>query len=61
MVERREAEGVPWKALADLLGVYPGPLSSLPRLKYGTSMTMAMKLTQWLGHSAASFTYAAEW
>lgn len=58
---RREAEGLTWKALADLLGVYPGPLSSLSRLKYGTSMTMAMKLTQWLGHSAASFTYLAEW
>lgn len=59
--KRREAEGMTWKALADQLGVYPGPLSSLSRLKYGTSMTMAMKLTQWLGHSAASFTYAAEW
>ncbi len=58
---RREAEGLTWKALADYLGVYPGPLSSLSRLKYGTSMTMAMKLTQWLGKSASSFTYAAEW
>lgn len=61
MAARREAEGLTWKALADHLGVYPGPLSSLTRLRYGTSMTMAMKLTQWLGHSAASFTYAAEW
>lgn len=61
MVARREAEGLTWKSLAELLGVYPGPLSSLPRLRYGTSMTMAMKLTQWLGRSAASFTYAAEW
>ncbi len=61
MNERRVAEGLTWKALADLLGVYAGPLSSLPRLKYGTSMTMAMKLTQWLECSAASFTYAAQW
>ena len=61
MAARRQAEGPTWKALADLLGVHPGPLSSLPRLKYGTSMTMAMKLTQWLGQSAASFTYAADW
>lgn len=61
MVARREKEGLTWKSLAELLGVYPGPLSSLPRLRYGTSMTMAMKLTQWLGQSAASFTYAADW
>ncbi len=61
MAVRRRAEGLTWKVLADLLGVYPGPLASLPRLRYGTSMTMAMKLTQWLGSSAASFTYAAEW
>jgi hypothetical protein len=61
MNERRVTEGLTWKALADLLGVYEGPLSSLTRLKYGTSMTMAMKLTQWLGCSAASFTYAAQW
>lgn len=61
MNERRTAEGLTWKALADLLGVYQGPLSSLARLTYGTSMTMAMKLTQWLGRSAASFTYATRW
>lgn len=61
MNERRLAENLTWNALAELLGVYPGPLSSLPRLKYGTSMTIAMKLTQWLGCSAASFTYAATW
>lgn len=58
---RREAEGLTWKVLADQLNVPLGPLSSLSRLKYGTSMTLAMKLTQWLGHSAANFTYAAEW
>jgi hypothetical protein len=61
MNERRVAEGLTWKALAEQLGVFPGPLSSLPRLKYGTSMTMAMKLTQWLECSAASFVDAAEW
>jgi hypothetical protein len=61
MNERRTAEGLTWKALASQLGVYEGPLSSLMRLKYGTSMTMAMKLTQWLGVSAASYVYAAEW
>lgn len=61
MAARLEAEGLTWKSLADHLGVYPGPLSSLSRLRYGTSVTMAMKLTQWLGHSAVSFTYAAEW
>jgi hypothetical protein len=61
MNERRIAERLTWKGLADILGVYEGPLSSLTRLKYGTSMTLAMKVTQWLGCSAASFTYAAEW
>lgn len=61
MNERRGAEGLTWQALADQLGVYPGPLSSLSRLKYGTSMTMAMKLTQWLGCSAATYVHAAPW
>lgn len=61
MNERRRVEGVTWQELANQLGVYPGPLSSLTRLKYGTSMTMAMKLTQWLGCSAATYVYAAKW
>jgi hypothetical protein len=59
--ERRQAEGLTWKTLADRLGTHAGPLSSLARLKYGTSMTMAMKLTQWLGCSAATFVCAAQW
>lgn len=58
---RRKERGMTWRDLAEELGCPVSQVSALRRIRYAIGMTLAMRLTQWLGRSAASFTYAAEW
>ena len=56
---RREL-GLTWPALAVEMGCSRSQVD-LRRLRYGTGMSLAMRMTQWLRRSAASFTIAARW
>ncbi|MCL2418061.1 MAG: hypothetical protein FWD04_02120 [Conexibacteraceae bacterium] len=59
--ERRQAEGLTWPQLAEILHCTPSQLTGLRTAKFGLNMRIAMAITQWLHKPAAAFIYAAEW
>jgi hypothetical protein len=58
---KRQREGLTWSELATVLRCTPSQLSGLRTAKFATSMTLAMRITQWLDQPAADFIYAAKW
>jgi hypothetical protein len=61
MNERRGRESLTWLQLAQVLGCSPNQLTGLRSAKFATSMTIAMRIVQWLGRPAAEFVYVASW
>ena len=47
--------------LAHELRCTPSQLTGLRTAKFATSMTLAMRITQWLDRPAADFIYSARW
>jgi hypothetical protein len=61
MDDRRRSEGLTWPELAQRLRCTPSQLSGLRTARFAISMTLAMRITQWLERPAADFVYAAGW
>jgi hypothetical protein len=61
MNARRQSGGLTWPELARRLRCSPNQLSGLRTARYAISMTVAMRITQWLHRPAADFIYAAHW
>lgn len=61
MDERRRDEGLPWPALASLVGCSANQLTGLRTAKFAADMDLAMRVVQWLGRPAADFVYPATW
>ena len=57
---RRERE-LTWAQLAAELRCTPNQLTGIRRSRFAIGMTLAMRITQWLGQPAADFIYAARW
>lgn len=57
----RTAREATWQQAADRLHCSPNQLTGLRTAKFGTSMRLAMRITQALRRPAADFVYAAEW
>ncbi len=57
----RTSRGVTWAQTAQDLGCRPGQLTSLKTARFATGMSLAMRITQWVGHPAADFIYLARW
>jgi TfoX N-terminal domain len=58
--ERRERQ-LTWVNLAQELRCTPSQLTGIRTARFGMSMSVAMRVVQWLGRPAADFVYAAEW
>lgn len=58
---RRRSEGLTWPDLGRRLRCSPNQLSGLRTARFAISMTLAMRITQWLERPAADFIYAAGW
>jgi hypothetical protein len=61
MNARRGSDGLTWPELSQRLRCRPNQLSGLRNVRYAIAMTLAMRVTQWLGRPAADFIYAADW
>jgi transcriptional regulator with XRE-family HTH domain len=61
MNDRRRSEGLTWFELARRLRCSPNQLLGLRSARFAISMTLAMRITQWLERPAADFIYAARW
>ncbi len=59
--ESRVARGVTWAQAAEHLRCQPGQLTGLKSARFATGMTLAMRITQWVGRPAAGFVYPARW
>ncbi len=59
--ERRRERELTWPALAGELAGTPSQLTGLRTARFAIAMSLAVKITQWLGHPAADFVYAARW
>ena len=59
--EQRQAQGLTWTALAEVLDCSANQLTALRTAKFATGMDLAMRITQWLGRPASEFVYAAQW
>jgi len=59
--ETRASRGQTWVQTAHHLGCGPSQLTGLRTARYATAMTLAMRITQWIGRPAADFTHAALW
>ena len=59
--EQRQAEGLTWAQLAELLNCTRSQLTGIRTAKFGVNMDIAMAITQWLNRPAAAFIYASEW
>ena len=58
--EQRRERGLTWVALAGELNCTPSRLTNLRTARLA-DMGLVMRVTQWLGRSAASFIHPAEW
>jgi hypothetical protein len=58
---QRQELGLTWRQVAEEVGAAVNQLTGLRTVRYGTSIDVAMRVTQWLGRPAADFTYAADW
>lgn len=61
MDEQRQAAGLTWTEVADVLGCTPSQLTGLRTARFATNMDLAMRIVQWLGRPAADFVYPATW
>lgn len=61
MNEERQRRAMTWKQLAIELRCTPNQLTGLRTAKFATSMTLAMRIAQWLDRPAADFIYAGRW
>jgi hypothetical protein len=61
MDDKRREDGMTWPDLAAVLGCTPSQLTGLRTAKFATGISLAMNITQWTGHPAADFVYAARW
>jgi hypothetical protein len=59
--EPRTGRGATWAQTAQELRCQPGQLTGLKTARYATGMTLAMRITQWVGRPAADFIYRARW
>jgi hypothetical protein len=57
----RLSRGVTWAQTAQQLRCQPGQLTGLKSARYATGMSLAMRITQWVGRPAADFMYLARW
>jgi hypothetical protein len=58
---RRQSDELTWPELARRLRCSPNQLSGLRTARFAIGMTLAMRITQWLGRPAADFIYIAKW
>jgi hypothetical protein len=59
--EARASRGATWAQTARELRCNPGQLTSLKTARYATGMSLAMRITQWVGSPAADFMCLARW
>jgi hypothetical protein len=59
--ETRVSRGVTWAQTAQELRCQAGQLTGLKTARFATGMSLAMRITQWVGRPAADFTYLARW
>jgi hypothetical protein len=59
--ESRVGRGSTWAQTASELRCQPGQLTGLKTARFATGMTLAMRITQWVGRPAADFIYVARW
>jgi hypothetical protein len=59
--ERRQAEVLTWAQAAKVLRCTSNQLTGLRTARFATSMTLAMRITQWVDQPAAAFIRAAKW
>jgi hypothetical protein len=59
--EARASRGATWAQTAQELRCQPGQLTSLKTARFATGMSLAMRITQWVGRPAADFVYQARW
>lgn len=57
---RRQQEGLTWAELAEELGCTPARLTNLRTARLA-DMSLALRVTQWLGRPAAAFIHPARW
>lgn len=57
----RRRQAATWAALADDLRCSPGQLRGLRRLRFATSITLAMRIVQHLQRPSSDFIYPARW
>ncbi len=55
VAEKKKEEGLTWKQVADELGCTLGQASGIRKLRYGMSVHLAMRITQWLGRPSTEF------
>lgn len=55
VAEKKTQERLAWKQVADELGCTQSQASGIAKLRYGMSVHLAMRITQWLGSSSADF------
>jgi hypothetical protein len=58
--EQRQARGLTWSGLAQVIGCTPSRLTNLRTARLA-DMDLTMRVTQWLGKPAAEFIHAAQW
>jgi len=58
---KRRERGLTWKNLAQQLDCNASQVSGLRNRRYGISIVLAMRITQWLRRPAADFIVAANW
>ena len=55
VARKKENEGLTWKQVAEELGCSQNQASGIQKLRYGMSMHLAMRITQWLERSSIEF------
>lgn len=59
--ETRMGRGETWAQTARHLRCGPSQLTGLKTARYATAMSLAMRITQWIGRPAADFTHLTLW
>lgn len=59
--EARASRGATWREAAQELRCQPGRLTGLRTARFATGMSLAMRITQWVGRPAADFIHPARW
>ena len=53
--EEKEKQGLTWKQVAQALNCSPNQVNSLHKVRYGVSVHLAMRMTQWLKRPSTDF------